>query len=288
MQWGMRARIRGELPKALRNYWHAYAIARRSGSLVSRMEIAETLAELFAETGREGIALSLSIAAGRGKRAAELAQALPGEEVAPALRPHGARWERSATWHAVAVAGRRLPPEAARDLVPLVLAASREPNIGFGPPALAARRALAALAPFAEGDMREELLDQLRLELQGPPLDQRQAAAQALVLATNAGITDATEDLLRAFAADPLNTRGVQHGWLKERLEARPELAEIIRPAALEGSEPLLALLVEAGLAKETLRLRPPARRTHSKRQRSRRSARATARSAPAWAGRST
>ena len=248
-QWGMRARIRGKLPQALRNYWHAYAIARRSGSLVSRIEIAETLAELFAETGRGGIALSLSIAAGGGKRAAELAQALPGEEVAAALRPHGARWERGATWHAVAVTGRRLPAAAARDLVPIVLAASRESNIGFGPPALPARRALAALAPFAESDMREEVLDQLRLELQGPPLDQRKAAAQALVLATNAGITDATEDLLRAFAADPLNMRGVHRGWLRERLEERPELAEIVRSGALEGSEPLLALLVEAGLA---------------------------------------
>jgi len=243
--WGMRARIRGKLPKALRNYWHAYAIARRSGSLVSRIEIAETLAELYAETGREGVALSLSIDAGQGKRAAELARTLRGEEVALALRPQGARWERAATWHAVGAAGRRLPEEAARDLLPLALAASREPNIGFGPPALPARRALAALAPFAEGEMREEVLEQLRLELQGPPLDQRKAAAQALVLATNAGITDATEDLLRAFAADPLDMRGVHPGWL----EARPELAEIIRPGALEGSAPLLALLVEARLA---------------------------------------
>ncbi|MGH2845694.1 MAG: hypothetical protein ACRDL0_06690 [Thermoleophilaceae bacterium] len=248
-QWGMRARIRGKLPNALRNYWHAYAIARRSGSLVSRIEIAETLAELFAETGREGIALSLLIDAGRGERAAELAKALPGDAVAVALRPHGARWERSATWHAVAEAGRRLPTEAARDLVPLVLAASREPNVGFGPPALPARRALAALALFAEGDQGEAVLDQMRLELQGPPLDQRKAAAQGLVLATNAGITDATEDLLRAFAADPLNTRGVQRGWLRERLEARPDLAVLARPGALEGSAPLLALLVEAGLA---------------------------------------
>jgi hypothetical protein len=248
-QWGMGARIRGELPKALRRYWHAYAIARRSGSLVLLMQIAETLAELYAETGREAIALSLSTAAGRGERAAELAQVLPGETVASALRPHGPRWERAATWHAVAAAGRRLPPAAARDLVPLVLAASREPNIGFGPPALSARRALAALAPLADGALREEVLYQLRLELQGPPLDQRKAAAQALVLATNAGITDATEDLLRAFAADPLNMRGVQRGWLRERLEAQPELAEIVRPGALEGSEPLLALLVEVGLA---------------------------------------
>jgi hypothetical protein len=248
-QWGMRARIRGELPKALRNYWHAFAIARRCGSLVSCVEIAETLAELFAETHRESIALSLSIAAGRGERATELAQALPGEVVALALRPQGARWERSASWNAVAAAGRRLPPEAARDLLPLALAASREPNVGFGPPAMPARRAVAALAPFAEGDMREQVVDQLRHELHGPPLDQRHAAAQALVLATNAGITDATEDLLRAFAADPFNMRGVHPEWLKERLEARPELAEIVRPGALDGSAPLLALLVEVGLA---------------------------------------
>ena len=115
MQLGMRARIRGELPTALRKYWHAYAIARRSGSLVSCMEIAETLAELFAETGRAGMALSLSIAAGRGPRAAELAQGLPGEAVASALRPYGARWERSATWHTIAAAGRRLPAQSVRE-----------------------------------------------------------------------------------------------------------------------------------------------------------------------------
>jgi len=137
-QWGMRARIRGELPKALRNYWHAYAIARRSGSLVSLTEIAEALAELFAETGRTGMALLLSIVAGRSQRAAELAQALPGGEVASALRPHGARWERGATWHTVAMAGRRLPSEAARALLPFVLVASREPNIDLAPPALSA------------------------------------------------------------------------------------------------------------------------------------------------------
>jgi hypothetical protein len=247
-QWGMRARIRGKLPDALRKYWHAYAIARRSGSLVSRVEVAETLAELFAETGREGIALSLLIDAGRGERAGDLAKALPGEAVALALRPHGARWERGATWHVVAAVGRRLPADAASDLLPLVLGAAREPNVGFGPPALPARRALAALAPFAERDLLEEVLEHLRLELQGPPLDQRKAAAQALVLATNAGITDATEELLRAFVADPWNMRGVHRGWLKERLEARPELAAIVRLGAVEGSLPLLALLVEAGL----------------------------------------
>lgn len=110
--------------------------------------------------------------------------------------------------------------EAARGLVPLVLAASREPSTGLAPPALSARRALAALALFSEGDRRKEVFDQLRLELRGPPWDQREAAAQALVFATNAGITDATEDLLDAFAADPLNMRGVHRGWLKERLEA--------------------------------------------------------------------
>jgi hypothetical protein len=247
-QWGMRSRIRGKLPDALRKYWHAYAIARRSGSLVSRVEVAETLAELFAETGREGIALSLLIDAGRGERAGELAKALPGEVIALALRPHGARWERGATWHVVAAVGRRLPADAARDLLPLVLAASREASVGFGPPALPARRALAALAPFAEGDLLDEVLEQLRHELQGPPFDQRKAAAEALVLATNAGIADATEDLLRAFVADPWNIRGVRSGWLKERLEAQPELAGIVRPGALEGSLPLLALLVEAGL----------------------------------------
>lgn len=250
MHWGMSARIRGDLPRALRHYWNAFAIARRSGSLASHIEIAETLAELFAETGREGIALSLSIAAGRAERAAGLARALSGEAVGTALRPHGARWERTATWHVVAVAGRRLPAEAGRDLLPIVLAASREPNVGWAPPALSARRALAALVAFGEGDLCKEVIQQLRLELQGPPLEQRKAAAQALVLATNAGITDATEDLLRAFVADPLNMRGVHRGWLKERLEARPELAEIVREVAIEGrAEPLLALLVEAGLA---------------------------------------
>jgi hypothetical protein len=66
---GMRDRLRprGE-PAALRAFWQAFALARRTGSLVGTLTAAERLAELHAHAREPYIALAFYIAAGKGRK----------------------------------------------------------------------------------------------------------------------------------------------------------------------------------------------------------------------------
>jgi hypothetical protein len=72
-----------------------------------------------------------------------------------------------------------------------------------------------------------------------PKINLVKQAARALILATNAGVYDATDELLAVFARDPRNY-GISIARVAERLEREPAKARIIRGAALAGQDPVL------------------------------------------------
>lgn len=71
----MSDRLRDQLPNAEQGYWTAYAIQRRTGSLVGMMGSVEALAELNAHAAHWLEATLLYISAGNGDKAAETARA---------------------------------------------------------------------------------------------------------------------------------------------------------------------------------------------------------------------
>jgi hypothetical protein len=246
-----RLRPRGE-PAALRAFWHAVALARRSGSLVRTMIAVERLAELHAHAREPYIALAFYLTAGNGKQAAELAQALHARNVGDVLTPGGPRWYRAAVYAVVAGIGRLLPEDVAQRLAGHVLAESREePDSWIAPqPALAAKRALAAMALALPDQLANGAFEQVVGGLSHAQYDIAKASAGALILATNVAAYDATDELLELFARDPYNY-GISVAWVAERLEAAPTKASILRAAALEGKDPVLAALVLADLAQD-------------------------------------
>jgi hypothetical protein len=250
---GMRERLRrrGE-PAALRAFWGALALARRTGSLIGTMTSAERLAELLAHASEPYLALALYLTAGKSQEAAALADALDSREVGQILTPGGPRWYRTAVYTVLETVGRSLSEDVARNLAEGVLADARqEPDAWAAPqPALAAKRALAAMALAMPEDLAAATFEQLITGLSDPQPDIAKASARALVLATNVDVYDATDQLFELFARDPYNC-GVSPGWVAERLEASPAKAEILRSAALEGKHPVLEALVLADLEQD-------------------------------------
>lgn len=244
-----RLRPRGE-PAALRAFWHAFALARRTGSLVGTLTAAERLAELHAHAGEPYLGLAFYLTAGKGKEAAGLVGSLDAREVANVLTPGGPRWYRAAMYTVVAAIGRSLPEDATPHLAERVLAESREePDAWVAPqPALAAKRALAAIALVMPDALAETAFEQLVSTLSHPQYDIAKASAKALILATNVEAYDATDVLLARFADDPYNY-GISVEWVAERLAAAPAKGSILRSSALEGKHPVLEALVLVGLA---------------------------------------
>jgi hypothetical protein len=246
-----RLRPRGE-PAALRAFWHAFALARRTGSLIGTLTAAERLAELHSHAREPYLGLAFYLTAGKGKEAAALAGSLDARDVADVLTPGGPRWYRAAVYTVLATIGRSLPKDVARQLVERVLIEAREePDSWVAPqPALAAKRALASVALVMPSDLAQAGFEQLVCGLSHPQYDIAKASALALILATNAEAYDATDEVLERFADDPYNY-GISVGWVAERLEAAPAKAGILRAAAIEGKHPVLEALVLADLAQD-------------------------------------
>jgi tetratricopeptide (TPR) repeat protein len=230
----MTDRLRDQLPNAEQGYWMAYAIQRRTGSLVGMMGSIAALAELNAHAEHWLDATLLYISAGNGDKAAETARAADPEILADRLQLRAPRWERAAVYHVIGQRGRELPPAVVAAWArQIITEANTQPDGGIAPqPALGARNALAAIALCLPTDKQEAGLEQLRAQLWGSSIDVIRATTLALILCTNVGLTDAVDELLTLYLADSFNL-GISPGWIAECARADDEVRRRLREAAV-------------------------------------------------------
>jgi tetratricopeptide (TPR) repeat protein len=245
----MSARLLDRLPDALSSYWRALAIHRQVGSFVGATEVRDRLAELYAHAGELAIAISLYVRIGKGKLAAELAKNVEGSVVAEAVSAGQTRWERDARYSVIAATGSRLPEEYLGAMgEELLNEAAQAADRNIAPlPALTARRALASAALGLPNQMRSRAWEQLKEDLWHPLMNIVQAASNALVLATNADLTNAREELVDRFVDDPYNV-GISSAWLATEAENHAAVREKLISAARDGSQGALEVLASAGL----------------------------------------
>jgi hypothetical protein len=248
---GMQARLepRGGA-RALRRFWLAFALARRTGSLTEYLIAADRLGELYEYANEPASALLFRLATGKTKESAALARSIGAVAAADALSAGGSRAYRAAVYAVIADVGRSLPDETVTELAPAVLReAAGDADSWLGPqPSIAAKRALAAIVLALPEHMAAAAYAQLVRDLSHGSVDVTRAAAHSLILATNVEAFDATNEVIALFVRDPYNHR-ISIDWITERLAADPDLVPTIRKAALAGSEPALQALVRADLA---------------------------------------
>ena len=121
-------------------------------------------------------------------------------------------------------------------------------------PALRAREAVGALAFAAPPVFRDRLMTMLRAEAGGTYVGTARPAAEALILLTNAGLSDETEVLPELFLADAGLT-GISPVWLGGQLPEHAAAAERVAVAAREGSIMALEVAATAGLPGEDTEL---------------------------------
>jgi len=181
---------------------------------------------------------------------------LTADDIMEHLLLDGARWERSASLAVVGGIGRHLSDIAVSAIAEGVLdAADQESESLIAPqPALRAREAVGALAFAAPPVFRDRLMTMLRAEAGGTYVGTARPAAEALILLTNAGLSDETEVLAELFLADAGLT-GISPVWLGGQLPEHAAAAERVAVAAREGSIMALEVAATAGLPGEDTEL---------------------------------
>lgn len=222
----MSRRLSDGLSDAMYSYWMAHALQRRSGSLSGFLESVAVLAELYEHAGDHRQAMTLYVCAGDGDRAAKvLSGVYPPGALAQYLVLDVPRWERAAAYHVLGEYGRTLPTAyVSANFTRILDEARKDPDGVIAPqPSQGARKALAAIALVLPSDDAEAACQQLRKQLYQNPFDVIRASAEALILATNAGATDATSDLLDLYLQDPYNL-GISPMWIAERAAQRDDV----------------------------------------------------------------
>lgn len=245
----MSDRLRDQLPDAERGYWTAYAIQRRTGSLVGMISSVEVLAELNAHAEHWLDATTLYISAGNGVKAADTARATDPAILGDRLQLRAPRWERAAVYHLIGQRGREFPQAIVAAWADQIIAeAKTEPDGPFAPqPAVGARNALAAIALSLPAEKQKAGFDQLRAQLRRSTIDVIRATTMALILCTNVGLTDAVDELLALYLADPFNL-GISPGWIAERAQENGVVRGRLREAAVTGHLGALEALAMANL----------------------------------------
>jgi tetratricopeptide (TPR) repeat protein len=245
----MSSRLHDKLPDAMQGYWLAYAMQRRSGSLAGMVESLAALAELHAHAGEPAMAMSLYIAAGNGVKAAEMAGQVPPDVVADQLRLRVPRWERAAAYHVVATIGRTLPDSFVASCAQQIIEEAQGEPTGFlaPQPVFGARNALAAIALALPADHREAGFGQLRAQVERNTIDVMRSSTLALILATNAGLIDAVDDVVDLYIADPYNLH-IDPGWIVEQARQRDHVRQRLRTEALKHHAGALEALAMADL----------------------------------------
>jgi hypothetical protein len=254
---GMHARILEQLPTALRRFWAALVEHHRAGNFRGVLFEAEMLGELYTKADEPADAVRFYILAGREERAAEAARHVPPDQLGSVLRIEGGRWERAAGLAAVAAVGRRLPHDVVAELGPRVaeLAQDVPSSIVSPQPARRAKEALAALVLSMPAEQHSDALAVLRANLGTGLPDVQRAVAEALVLATNAGVTDATRELVESFLTDP-GLSGVSVLWVAERIVGDTATYARVEEAAAAGQGHALEAIAAADVAITNQRVR--------------------------------
>jgi hypothetical protein len=250
MAEGMSKRINGKLPNAMYDYWMAYELQRRAGSLSGLIESAGALAELYQHANQPAQAMMLYVVAGAGQPAAQAVSGIyPAGPILASLNLNVPRWERAAAYHVIGEHGATLPEAyVAENFQRILEEARQEPDGPFGPqPVHAARKALATVALVVPPAQREDVFDQLKEQLHGNFIDVVRASTQALILATNAGVSDATTDLLELYLEDSYNL-GVHSAWIAQSASRDEQVHERLRSEALAGHAGALEALAIAEL----------------------------------------
>jgi tetratricopeptide (TPR) repeat protein len=248
---GASARTEAKLPDALRAWSLALALHHRAGNFRGELSASERLGELYAHANLPIQALVFYLSAGKTKEAVEIAGRVSGEALAEVLRLDVPRWQAAAVYEVLARHGRRLPPEGAAALgEQLLVDASAEPDGFLSPqPSISARQALAATLLTLPEPQRAAAIEQLREEVDGGYTPTVRAAAEALILATNAEVVDESELLIEGFLRDASLT-GISSLWVAEQLSAHEEHRAKVREAALAGSHSALEALTAADLVR--------------------------------------
>jgi hypothetical protein len=245
------ARIEEKAPEALVAWSMAILIARRAGNFHSEHELSAKLGEFYAHVKLPQQALSYLLFAGKGKQAVEVAGEISGEAIAQLMVFDVPPWQLAAVYQVLAKHGRRIPEAQVDTFAERMFADARERPQGIiaPQPAAGARRAVAQTLLALPERHQDAARTQLRSELENPAgFDSLQAACEALILATNAGILDESEILIDGFLVDAA-VRKISSLWVAERLEVREDLRARVREAALGGSYTALEAMVIAGLA---------------------------------------
>lgn len=253
----MHARIIEQLPTALRRFWAALVEHHRAGNFRGVLFEAEMLGELYAKADEPAEAVRLYILAGREERAAQAARDVPPDELRSVLRIEGGRWERAAGLAALSAVGRRLPHDLVAEIGPRVTELAKDiPSSIVSPqPAHRAKEALAALVLSMPAEQQSDGLAVLRANLGTGLPDVQRAVAEALVLATNAGVTDATRELVESFLAEPALS-GVSILWVAERIADDTATYARVEEAAAAGQAHALEAIAAADIAITNERVR--------------------------------
>lgn len=254
---GLRYRVDNKLPDALNVYWQGCVVHHRAGNLLGARSCMAGLADVYEQAGARHAsdAARFAALAGDAKKAGRTAAVVADAQAVVGQLPlSGSAIQRAASFAAIAALGSRLQPPLAAELAPQLVAEGRRPYSMVGPSAPRhALMALAALVTLLDDRLLGEVLGVLRCAAQSGDLELARSACHALIVATNAELSDETELLLEIALSDHQGFVHIPTNWVASQLGAHPELVESVLAAARGGSRTAL----EAAAVAEQLSSEP-------------------------------
>ena len=225
-----RAECRRQLTLALRQH-------RRAGNLRGQFAAAVGLAELHESSGLHEAALALRIEWGQLKEVERLAPLVPAEHVASMVRLRAPEWVRAASYTALVPHLRVLPPELSEAFARAMLdEAEGNPSTPWGSdPVYRARTAACGVVLSEEPSLRARAIALASRLLKSGTLEHRRAAAAGLLMATQAGLVDASSELVEDYL-DEDGSYALPSPQVSDLAEGRPQLVERLDGAARAGS----------------------------------------------------
>jgi len=247
---GLAARVVGQAYEARRAFRLALIEHRRAGNLRGQLFLWHLLAELHDHAEHFGDAVAAYLRCGREDEARRAAERASADDVVEALTIDAPSWQRAASLAALSSVGRRLTSAQAVSLASSVLDQADESGlVGMGAqPAARAVEALAAIIFVLDGEVLNEALQRLRHSAAVVDLRFARPSCEALMLATNCGLSDETETILSVFVSERAELASISSVWVGDRLSRVPTLAPGVREAGLAGRVDALEALSIAEL----------------------------------------
>jgi hypothetical protein len=251
---GLHNLIDGKLRQALLRALKSRRVSHRSGDLSGLIESFHTLSRVWQAIAEESCddddrarALHYSIRAGEHKRAEQLGGQGGCGQLPPLLRLEGSRWERAASYAAVARCGRGIPePEYSKIAAKVVTEGAGKPASSFGNDVVRlARRATAACVFIEDAEVRERVIALLAVSSGEGLLDDRHRALVALRQAQEAGLADHRDLLLEDYLSD--TPSDAVRPYTAQQLFDDEASQETMWKAGLDGRRRALEALVIAG-----------------------------------------